>query len=325
MPYPVDRLSKGEKNVSVVSKPNMDIQILCEQFCDYSLVIKGHSKASIPNYKYAVNGYVRYTGINNLNDVTVTNMKEFFYTGRTERNWSVNTFISNYKSLRIFFKWCVKEGYISFNPLLEIEKPKKEYKIPTRLRKEDAFKLLELAYNYPYAEHKAEFIRARNHAIFSMFIFAGLRKKELHSLKYADVDIEGLTIFIRHGKGGKDRIIPISYTLAQSLKRYISQRKKHNKTCPEFFASSNGNVGYTQNGLHRLIKIMKHGLNVEFSAHKLRHTFATLMIEGGCDIYSLSKMMGHSDIKTTTIYLSATTEHLKGQIKKHPLNDLQYS
>ncbi len=53
----------------------------------------------------------------------------------------------------------------------------------------------------------------------------------------------------------------------------------------------------------------------------LRHTFATLMLEGGCDIYSLSKMMGHSDIKTTTIYLAATVEHLRSQIEKHPLNE----
>ena len=61
---------------------------------------------------------------------------------------------------------------------------------------------------------------------------------------------------------------------------------------------------------------------IVFTIHKLRHTFATLMLEGGCDIYSLSRMMGHSDIKTTTIYLSASAEHLRGQMTKHPLNDL---
>jgi site-specific recombinase XerD len=61
---------------------------------------------------------------------------------------------------------------------------------------------------------------------------------------------------------------------------------------------------------------------IKFTIHKLRHTFATLMLEGGCDIYSLSKMMGHTDIKTTTIYLAASAEHLRGQMMKHPLNDL---
>ena len=65
--------------------------------------------------------------------------------------------------------------------------------------------------------------------------------------------------------------------------------------------------------------IIKSTSGVKFTIHGLRHTFATLMIEGGCDIYSLSKMMGHSDIKTTTIYLSASVEHLRDQMKKHPL------
>ena len=61
---------------------------------------------------------------------------------------------------------------------------------------------------------------------------------------------------------------------------------------------------------------------VTFTVHKLRHTFATLMLEGGCDIYSLSKMMGHSDINTTTIYLAASAEHLRSQMLKHPMNEL---
>lgn len=61
---------------------------------------------------------------------------------------------------------------------------------------------------------------------------------------------------------------------------------------------------------------------INFHTHQLRHTFATLMLEGGCDIFSLSRMMGHSDIKTTTIYLSATAKHLQEQMDKHPLNKL---
>ncbi|PIR01190.1 MAG: hypothetical protein COV66_01890 [Nitrospinae bacterium CG11_big_fil_rev_8_21_14_0_20_45_15] len=59
---------------------------------------------------------------------------------------------------------------------------------------------------------------------------------------------------------------------------------------------------------------------IYFYTHQLRHTFATLMLEGGCDIFSLSKMMGHSDIKTTTIYLAASAKHLQEQMEKHPLN-----
>ena len=81
------------------------------------------------------------------------------------------------------------------------------------------------------------------------------------------------------------------------------------------------NVGNSDDTLS-LVEKMRASSGITFTVHKLRHTFATLMLEGGCDIYSLSKMMGHSDIKTTTIYLAASAEHLRTQMTKHPLNDL---
>jgi site-specific recombinase XerD len=82
------------------------------------------------------------------------------------------------------------------------------------------------------------------------------------------------------------------------------------------------NGGLTEISLKRLVAKIRNATGMSFTIHKLRHTFATLMLEGGCDIYSLSKMMGHSDIKTTTIYLAASAEHLRAQMVKHPLNDL---
>jgi site-specific recombinase XerD len=152
-----------------------------------------------------------------------------------------------------------------------------------------------------------------------MFIHAGLRKNECLRLTFTDVDTENLTIFVRRGKGNKDRTVPMSYALAQSLKRYIEERKRLNKTCPEFFTSLRENRGFTENGLKHFVDKLVKVSGMNFTIHSLRHTFATLMLEGGCDIYSLSKMMGHSDIKTTTIYLSASVEHLRSQIVKHPL------
>lgn len=205
------------------------------------------------------------------------------------------------------------------NPMENIELPKLEKRIPSKLTKQVTLKLLEVVYNYPYPYR---FLRYRNHALFSMFVFAGLRKNELLHLKLTDVDIENLSIFVRQGKGNKDRIVPMSNTLAHILKRYLQERKRLNKTCPEFFASLNRNQGFTDDGLKHVVDDLKKASGISFTIHKLRHTFATLMLEGGCDIYSLSRMMGHSDIKTTTIYLSASVEHLRSQMTKHPLNEL---
>lgn len=297
----------------------MDIHILAQKFYDYSKYMRGYSPATIKRYRHVIQFYVKYAGITAIGEVTPQNVRDLFFHGRAQRNWSAHTSMAFYKSLIVFFRWCIQEGHLQENPVADIEIPKPEKKLPPKLTRQDTLRLLEVVYNYPYPY---KFLRYRNHAIFSTFVFAGLRKKELLNLQYADVDLENLTIFVRQGKGSKDRIIPMSYTLAQTLKRYLDERKRLNKTCPEFFTSLNRNNGVSETAIKRLAELMRHVSGISFTLHKLRHTFATLMLEGGCDIYSLSRMMGHSDIKTTTIYLAASAEHLRGQMMKHPLNDL---
>lgn len=295
----------------------MNIQSLAEQFYDHSAYIKGYSKTTINRYRSIIKYFCTSLKITTINEINEENVRQFFINGRINRDWKPATFITYHKSLIGFFRYCTEKGYISKNYILEVETPKLKKSLPKRISNDDAQKLLEVSLNYPY-QH--DFLRYRNHAIFATFLYAGLRKSELLNLKYIDVDVENLTIFVRYGKGGKDRIIPMSQTLALSLRRYLAERKKLKKTCPEFFTSFNRNKGYTDSGLKRFVRKLKDITNVDFTIHRLRHTFATLMIEGGCDIYSLSKMMGHSDITTTTIYLSATAEHLRGQMFKHPLN-----
>lgn len=311
-------LTNGSINLPDESN-SMDIQILALRFYDYSSFIRGYSKPTIARYKNIIDLYCKSSGNTQIDQVNKVNVRAFFYYGRTQRNWQNGTYICSHKSLGVFFEWCKSEGYLSENPIRDVEVPKLEKKLPVKLTKQEALRLLEISYNYPYG---IRFLRYRNHAIFSTFIFAGLRKKELINLKLTDVDLENMTIFVRQGKGSKDRIIPISFTLAQTLKRYLQERKLVNKTCPEFFTSSVLNMGLTESGLKKYVDTIRKTSKIKFTVHKLRHTFATLMLEGGCDIYSLSRMMGHSDIKTTTIYLNASAEHLRGQISKHPLNYL---
>ncbi|MDP1725545.1 MAG: tyrosine-type recombinase/integrase [Bacteroidota bacterium] len=296
----------------------MDIIILSQKFFEYSCYMRGYSKDTVRRYKYVINYYCKQSGITDISQVNDANLRALFLYGRTQRHWQTNTYICFHKSLLVFFRWCVTQGYMDKNPIEGIEKPKLEKRLPPKLNKQQTMRLLEIVYNYPY---EYSYLRYRNHALFSMFIFAGLRKQELLNLKNTDVDIENLSIFVRQGKGNKDRIIPMSHTLAQSLKRYVVEKRRLNKTCPEFFTSLRGDNRFSDSGLKKLVEQIRKSSGLKFSVHKLRHTFATLMLEGGCDIYSLSRMMGHSDIKTTTIYLYASAEHLRSQITKHPLNE----
>jgi site-specific recombinase XerD len=294
----------------------MKINLLVQEFCDYSQYIRGYADDTIKRYRRVVSLFTKYAEIEDIDQINDENTKGFFFNGRTLKNWSSNTFVCYHKTLVVFFRWCVEQGHMEANLAQDIETPKIEKRLPPKLTKQEASRLLEVVYNYPY---KYKFLRYRNHAIFTTFLFTGIRRKELLNLKYADVDLDNLTIFIRQGKGNKDRIIPMNYKLVSILQKYSQERARLGKTCPEFFVSLNRNMGFKEIGLRRLVAKMKQISDINFNVHRLRHTFATLMLEGGCDIYSLSKIMGHSDIKTTTIYLAASSEHLRGQIMKHPL------
>ena len=219
----------------------MDIKLLAEKFYDYSVSIRGYKKDTILRYKNAINVYCKFAKINDVSQVSEENVRALFFYGRTERNWTPNTFHCYHKSLLVFFRWCIQQGFMAQqNPILAIEKPKIENRLPKKLTKQDTLKLLEIVDNFPW---QSKFLRYRNYAMFATLVFCGLRKQELLKLKYSDVDIENLSIFIKLGKGDKDRVIPMSKKLGGILSKYLEERNKLKKTCPEFFVSLNKNVG----------------------------------------------------------------------------------
>ena len=297
----------------------MHIAHLSARFCDDASYLNGYTTDTIRRYQSNLKLFCKQTKIENLEEVTPERVRSFFFEGRSHRHWTASTFITYRKTLQVFFRWCMKQHYLSANPIDEIEKPRLEKRIPEKLTREEAERLLELIDNYPWG---SSFLRRRNHALFATLVFAGLRKGELLNLKFTDVDLANSTLYVRQGKGRKDRMVPMCRRLADSLERYLAERQRTRKTCPEFFASLTMNTGFTASGFKHLLEVVVQGFGRRFGAHKLRHTFATLMLEGGCDIFSLSQMMGHSDIKTTTIYLTASAQHLRAQIGKHPLNEV---
>lgn len=151
-------------------------------------------------------------------------------------------------------------------------------------------------------------------------IHAGLRKAELFGLQLADVSLEGGTLFVRQGKGSKDRVVPIRQDLSSILEAYLLARRKRGRTCPEFFVSSNRDTGLTDSGLRNVLRDISAVFGRRISPHQLRHTCATLLLEGGCDLFALSQILGHSQLRSTSIYLAASSEHLRRQLLKHPLH-----
>ena len=159
-----------------------------------------------------------------------------------------------------------------------------------------------------------------NYSILATFLYTGLRKSELSNSCLEDVDLNNLVLYVRKGKGGKDRMIPMNDTLVRILKNYLEQRNKVRFRSPYFFVSvkSRSKIGATT--FNHIRDVVWGDSIIFFTPHMLQHTFATLMLGGGCDVISLSKMMGHSTIQMTMRYADATPELLRSSINVHPMN-----
>src|SRR5580700_10591347 len=121
----------------------MDIQIQAQKFYEYSKFIRGYSKDTVRRYKYVIGFYCRYSGIQKIEQITEANLRALFLSGRTERNWKTNTYLCFYKSLLIFFRWCVAQGMLDKNPIEGMETPKLEKRLPPKLTKQNTMQLLE--------------------------------------------------------------------------------------------------------------------------------------------------------------------------------------
>mgnify|MGYP000725315515 CR=1 FL=1 len=290
----------------------MLIHSLHSEFCQYQKTFKNNTPRTIKWFEEIFNYFVTHMEIIHLEQVNRQILMRWFIKGKSEKNWSAKTIRNRMTALSIFFKYCVNEGYLEENPLDKIDKPKVEKYIPSHLKINEAAYILDWL---KISTFKSLFQKKRAIAIIAMFLYTGLRLSELMNLKHIDVDFENKTILIKAGKGRKDRSLPMIRRLEVYLKDYLRYRKDE----VYFFTSIQKKGIMSSQVIKRLFTKIKKGTEIHIHAHKLRHSFAVQMLEGGCDIYTLSKLLGHSDINTTTIYLTATQTQKKKEAEKHPL------
>ena len=298
-------------------KTNHELLILFEKYLHHGELIRNYSPRTLDSYRSSFKVFLAESGAGEVGQLTHSLIESFLYKGREKRAWSAVTFRSYFKHLNCFIKWCISKDIMDSNPMDRIEKPKMEKKLPRRLTPEEAQRVLDASYHMRY-EYRFE--RFRNRAIIGVMIFAGLRRNEVINLKLNDIDTEARMIFVNQGKGSKDRMVPMSARLKLILEDYIAERDRLGRMNIEFFTSLQPERRFGTQCINYLMRRLRKITKLDFSAHTLRHSFATLMLEGGCDIYTLSKMMGHSKITTTTIYLSCSTRQMAKSIEMHALN-----
>jgi len=220
-------------------------------------------------------------------------------------------------SLRSFWNYLLDEEYAASHPFARISVPKTREKVPRVLSADEARKLLDAA-----ERQDCVFNAFRDRAILGLLIFCGLRRSEVLSLRLRDVNVEAGTISIVTSKNGKSRTIPLCDEPEESLQDWLELRSQ--ECSHDLVFTSKWGAPLSKNGLAACFKraLVRANIDVEdVTLHTLRHSFATLMLRGGCDLFSLQQLLGHTRLDTTAIYLHSGLGDLQDAIKCHLLTN----
>ena len=210
---------------------------------------------------------------------------------------------------RGLFRFLMLDGHIKRHPTEDLDTPQRFAYLPQFLTEDEINQLL-AAPDIATAEG------VRDRALIEVMYAAGLRVSELISLKQADVDVQA-GLVVCHGKGSKERRVPIGKSAIHWLQQYSAVRAAHGKTTsPNLFLNRGKPI--TRQFAWSMIKRYANKAGVkDISPHTLRHSFATHLLQHGADSRSVQALLGHSDISTTQIYTHITDRHLRNSYDKH--------
>ncbi|QNF29633.1 tyrosine-type recombinase/integrase [Metabacillus elymi] len=239
-------------------------------------------------------------GINELENITAHDLKSYVRLKQKD-GLQPQSIVSMFKMIKAFFNWCVKEGYLKENISKNVETPKVPKKILKGFTESEVQAMID-AFTYK------NYFEARNKAIIAMLSDCGLRAMEIRGLETKN--LKETTILV-NGKGNKERYIFISPALKKILIRYERIKKeyfkdKHSYSKSYFLSYKGDQISHV--GLDKVIKEAGIRVGIEdkrVSPHTFRHFFSVQCILNGIDIYTLSKLLGHSEISTTQRYLQS--------------------
>jgi integrase/recombinase XerD len=209
--------------------------------------------------------------------------------------------------LRSFFRHLRREALIDHDPTADLRAPRKSQKLPAVLSRGEVDRLLRT----PIGDHPSAL---RDRALLELMYACGLRASEAIDLEVGDIDLKAGVLRAR-GKGSKERLVPIGGAAIDAVRRYLDDGRPTltlTTDARELFVNRRG-TGLSRQGLYKIVQ--RHartaGLEHRMSPHTLRHTFATHLLAGGCDLRAVQEMLGHADIATTQIYTHLSTDRLK--------------
>jgi integrase/recombinase XerC len=269
---------------------------MLEHFIQYLSFEKRYSPHTIGAYEHDVQQFIEFADLKDKKDLQEVN--SFLVRGWIVHliddgisNRSVNRKLA---SLRTFFKWLRKEGQITTNPLAKIQGPKNEKRLPIFVKES------ELDPTKTSSLFSSDFNGVRDELMFELFYQTGIRLSELIGLKDTDVSEQHIKVL---GKRSKERLIPISNQLSQTIQLFRTMKKKMNIDSLKLFTRENGQDLYPSM-VYRKINSILGTLTTsdKKSPHVLRHTFATHLLNRGTGLETLKDLLGHANLSATQVY-----------------------
>lgn len=280
---------------------------------------------TLHNYEFCLKTFFDFCDKRNI--VSVNQINQFTmidFMNSIKDKYSSITVKSKFVVIKAFFAYLADIGIIDISPMERISRPKVVKNIIYSFSKNDIKDIMN-------SFDKSDFIGYRNYTIMNVLFGTGIRKSELVNIQLNDIDWADNTIKI-HGKGSKERIVPIGYNLQRIILTYIRKRKeyifehKYDNSIKLFINKDGRPLG--KNGLSTVFMVLKNSKkswSTRVSAHTFRHTFAKLFLLNGGDLFTLQRILGHEDISITRLYVDLNISELKIQNEKYnPLDNTRW-
>lgn len=283
-----------------------------EEYLKYLEYQKNYSKHTIESYEQDIIEYLEYIEENKIRLLKINYDEIKMYLKYLSDKKDINSTISRkISALRGFYKFLQNNNKIENNPFSLINLPKKEKKLPRFF----FYNELEELFNTPKLNTP---LGQRDRLILEMLYATGVRVSELVNIKLSDITDRTIKIL---GKGNKERIVRFGDYCEEILKMYLNDGHYRLNSSSEYLFLNNNGGKLTDRGVRYLLDkiIEKTTIEKKISPHMLRHSFATHLLNEGCDILTVQELLGHESLTATSIYTHVTNDRLKDvYFKTHP-------
>jgi integrase/recombinase XerD len=310
-----------EAPTGAVPRPEAGFVELVLDFLGYLELERGLARNTLQSYRSDLLQFGAFLADRDLDALTVRprDVSDFLTglatapdggaTGNGRKNGTAATATIKRKAacLRSFYKHLRREGLLESDPTAALSTPRRSGRLPGVLGRSEVARLLE-------QPKGTDPIALRDRALLELMYACGLRSSEAVDLELSHLDLEDGILRAR-GKGSKERIVPIGRAALRAVNAYLARGRPRlvgSRDCTNLFVNFRG-TRLTRQGLYKIIQrhAASAGLSDKMSPHTLRHSFATHLLAGGCDLRSLQEMLGHADVATTQIYTHLSNHQLK--------------